>query len=496
MKRTLSILLAAFILAVGASAPAMAAVDAGAKGAQDEYFPLTITDGFNEDVVAEAYPAQQSTSIAFDAEDSTSTNFVWYSEAYVAAFKAASGSTKNITGALPDGGLLQTNNAALSSGAKFQLGAYDKNNTLRLSQKNPSGTLTLKEQQSYSKISVLGASGSGIGTIRVTLNYADGSTQSQEFVCEEWYNFRNYVISGLGRVSRVKKGTWPSEAEGEPQNAERNGPYLYEFKLDADETKKIQSIGFEQLTRTQDSSTASNLMAVSGVVPAEEKAEEGKAGRWDKSGGKWYYTDANGKLFTGWIEMPEGTWYYLDPKDKGAMATGYYEIKGKWYEFKKSGVYVKQIANTGWKQFSKGWSFKANGKWAYGWKQISGKWYHFDSKGYMEKGWLKSGGKWYYLQPSGAMTTGWKKLDWKSTSLWYYFHDNGVMATNWTKVDGQWYYLKHTGHVYGSMVKGWHQDGNKWYYLKKDGSMATGSCTIDGKTHNFASSGLWQGQAK
>ena len=51
---------------------------------------------------------------------------------------------------------------------------------------------------------------------------------------------------------------------------------------------------------------------------------------WQLVNNFWYHFDGNGLMQNGWIQTPDGRWYYLDLQS-GAMKTGWNLINGKWY---------------------------------------------------------------------------------------------------------------------------------------------------------------------
>lgn len=117
---------------------------------------------------------------------------------------------------------------------------------------------------------------------------------------------------------------------------------------------------------------------------------------WKKTGGKWWYQNADGSY-------PKNAWKKID---------------GKWYRFDASGYMVT------------------------GWKKISKKWYYLGNDGAMRTGWQKISKKWYYFESSGAMVTGWKKLSGK----WYYFESSGVMLAGMSKkIGGKTYRFNASG---------------------------------------------------
>ena len=61
--------------------------------------------------------------------------------------------------------------------------------------------------------------------------------------------------------------------------------------------------------------------------------------QWEQIGGVWYYFNAEGYLYTGWLTTAEGKTYYLQPSN-GAMVTGSQTIDGTGYNFEDSGALI------------------------------------------------------------------------------------------------------------------------------------------------------------
>ena len=148
-----------------------------------------------------------------------------------------------------------------------------------------------------------------------------------------------------------------------------------------------------------------------GVSQTREVAKLPAAGRWMKSGGKWWYENGGGGY-------PSNCWEYID---------------GAWYHFDRSG----------WMQT--------------GWLKVGGKWYYLSGSGAMKTGWIKLKGAWYYLTGSGAMATSWYKVG----GTWYWSNASGAMGAN------RWvgnYYLKSSGAMATNQWIGRYHvgSGGKW----------------------------------
>jgi hypothetical protein len=100
---------------------------------------------------------------------------------------------------LPNSGLI---NSAASSLVSFQLADASANNSLRLITTNASGTLTLATPQTAGVVYLLATSGGGNATISVTLNFSDGTTQTNTGITvPDWYGGAGFAIQGIGRVN-------------------------------------------------------------------------------------------------------------------------------------------------------------------------------------------------------------------------------------------------------------------------------------------------------
>jgi len=165
----------------------------------------------------------------------------------------------------------------------------------------------------------------------------------------------------------------------------------------------------------------------------------GAAGRWIKSGSRWWYKHTDSSYTTNDWEKINNKWYHFD--GKGWMQTGWLKVSGKWYYL------------------------NPNGDMATGWKKVKGKWYYLNSNGAMATGWKKVKGEWYYLNSNGDMATGWKKVG----NVWYYLEEDGVMlADDFLYYKDNFYYLKSNG----AMATKWNEIYGDWYYFDNSGIMA------------------------
>ncbi|MGG5576277.1 MBG domain-containing protein [Myroides sp. C15-4] len=214
-----------------------------------EYIPLSISSGFNQDVIAENSPAATFTTASVDATGS-GANFAFMSRAYPGA-----------TVGLPVNGLI-TSVATATPGLQFQLGAYDENNTLKINAQNETGTLVVESTHPTSKLFILATSGSSASTFTGTITFTDGTTQAiTSQSVPDWFQTGTpaVAIQGIGRVPR---------SGGNPDNNDGN-PKLFQVPIaiaEANQTKLVQHIA---ITKTSSTSGYLNIFAVSAeYVPA------------------------------------------------------------------------------------------------------------------------------------------------------------------------------------------------------------------------------------
>ena len=232
------------------------------------------------------------------------------------------------------------------------------------------------------------------------------------------------------------------------------------------------------------------------IVIAGEEVKDG----WILIDGAKYYYE-NGKAKTGW-HKEDGKWYYLDPDQEGAMATGKVKAGSAFYIMDESGV-----MQTGWIKDNGVWYFaKDSGALATGWLQSGSTWYYLNPETcVMETGWVKVNGTWYYLKESGAMAIGWVK----DGDTWYYMNTSGAMVTGWVKVNNTWYYMKSSGAMaanewcdgYWLNANGswtyqprgsWKQNSTGWWFGDTSGWYAKSTTQkINGVNYTFNAAGYW-----
>ena len=185
-------------------------------------------------------------------------------------------------------------------------------------------------------------------------------------------------------------------------------------------------------------SDSSDEVNTSDVLQADEQgelaAQEEIKNGWIESGGKkQYYVDdalASGELCV------DGKWYYFDPEEGCAAATG--------------------VTDLGYKTVC----YAADGHMLYGEQRVGDGWYHFDAV-------------------TGKMSTGLTDLGYKTVL----YGDDGRMLYGAQDVPGRGkcYFDGVTGALVGS---GWVSLGGSRCYVA-DGALASGELCVDGKWYYF-----------
>jgi|GEM_PF-1882574 len=212
------------------------------------YQPLSVSSGFNQDVIANGLGG---------ASSSTTSDVDNAGYAFVANDFQATGSSTPPAYGLPVGGLI-TSAVSATTGLSYQLASFSDSNSLKLSAAGESGTLTFSNQLSATKLYFLATSGSGDSDIIVEINFTDGTSQTAiSATIPDWYYSTDLPVaaSGFGRVNVNTNGL---------DNPSDN-PRLYQLTANID--LENQSKQIETITITKSSSSgALNIFAVSAKV--------------------------------------------------------------------------------------------------------------------------------------------------------------------------------------------------------------------------------------
>ena len=181
--------------------------------------PLDAT-GWNADVIAEAKPAADHSSMALDDQ-----GWVLYTTGV------------QESGAISDDSRI----VKTASGQEFTLNPYDQNNALFIGRYGEA-TLTLSNPENIEKLYFLAISANGGANVTATVTYEDGtSADSSLGTIEDWwspYERGNEAVYGLGRIIRAAKDGYSADQFGDLYFR------LFESSMDVDKSKKLESITF------------------------------------------------------------------------------------------------------------------------------------------------------------------------------------------------------------------------------------------------------------
>lgn len=159
--------------------------------------------------------------------------------------------------ALSPSGLIHS---VATAGLDFQLASFSTANSLRIAALNSAKTLTFVTPVSASQVYILGATGSGQGTMTVTVNFTDATSQTfSSQILPDWFAGTGFAIQGIGRVNALNSQPTGTTAPTDPRL------YQKAFTLNAaNYTKLISGI---TLTQTSVTVAVINIMAVSIATP-------------------------------------------------------------------------------------------------------------------------------------------------------------------------------------------------------------------------------------
>lgn len=234
---------------------------------------------------------------------------------------------------------------------------------------------------------------------------------------------------------------------------------------------------------------------------------------WVETENGRFYQDFHGEKVNGWLELPEGTYYFEEgvPRkgwfqdgefryqlgEDGRMTTGFWEEAGKTYYFGGNGHML-----VGWLWLAEDRYYFADGVMVTGWQTVDGQRMYFNEDGIQQFGFQTIGGLRCYLDDDGVLATGETVIEGET----YLFGQNGDMFTGWEELEGGRRYYRpegpravgfldmEDGRRYfdenGLMVTGWHTLGEDTYYFDENGIAATGPVQIEGQLHYFSPKGV------
>lgn len=236
---------------------------------EQTYEPVEIVSGFNMDIICEdnsstAAVGATTTQIPMkECQGIDGSGFVFY--------------TKNVqeSGAMcAEDGIFTTtargikykvytsktgilNNALVMKKGKliYDGGANDGTGT---APDTDEGTLVFKTPVKGKSIYVVGTSADGTSTLKVTINYKDGTTIDDQITVGDWGSGTGAVLSGLGRMASKNPG-WGGYTPGKYDSGAGNVFRLFESAVNTNPEKEISSV---TLKRTN-SGTCCAVFAVS-----------------------------------------------------------------------------------------------------------------------------------------------------------------------------------------------------------------------------------------
>ena len=195
--------------------------------------PIGVASGWNADIVAEQLPANNYTTVTVDGADRA-----FYAE----SLRSSGGLPKNrsITSAHEQ--------------ATFELAPYNGQNALSLRNNGQQGTIVFDVPVETSELFVLATSGNGNAEVRITLNYADGTTTDAGLYTIRDWSVRQEALQGeeavtaLGNIQRANN-TYSSD----------NHYCLFDFSIPTD-NRQLQSVTF-----TSNNDAYASIMALSAL---------------------------------------------------------------------------------------------------------------------------------------------------------------------------------------------------------------------------------------
>jgi sugar lactone lactonase YvrE len=181
--------------------------------------PIAVT-GYNRAVIVERAATGGNTAEYAQAFD-VANGYCFY-EAGLVVDNYSGGNSFNE--GLPQGGAFTS---ILDGLTTFQLGPYDGNNVLFMSEGSATGTLNLVAPQTYSSLSVLACSANGGAAGSLVIQFADRSSSPPiAYNAPDWYNNPGSALTHFGRLYFGNNSQFLAD------NPPGNDPNLYQTKID------------------------------------------------------------------------------------------------------------------------------------------------------------------------------------------------------------------------------------------------------------------------
>lgn len=188
--------------------------------------PVTISQGWNADVIAEQRSANKHTSESIDSD-----GWVFYTQAV------------DGNGGLPTNGKLTD-----KKGVVFQLSDYTKDNALILTHEHEAYPLIFdkpfKAEELYVLATATNVSAYSSMNISAKVYYEDGSTEQTALECEDWiaaFGGMGESVYGLGRMMRSSGGWYKPDDICKPRNVR-----LFTLVVPTDKSRNIEKVEFER----------------------------------------------------------------------------------------------------------------------------------------------------------------------------------------------------------------------------------------------------------
>lgn len=252
--------------------------------AQQTFTHITITSGFNQDVICEDGSNVTGTTTQSDNPDLQGID--------------GSGFAFFTTGVQENGAMCGADGIFKSShtGATFKVAPTQLNALVLKGTKTTnidgnyvvipgsvvSGELVFETPVKAKSIYVVGTSADGDSKIKITINYSDGSTADASITMYNWDSTTAdakaaAVVTGLGRIATKKN--WA----GDVGNIDAYGFQLYESAVNTDNTKTIKSITAEETTDNRSA-------AIFAVSTSNDNVQTGIEELQNTAAGVTYYT--------------------------------------------------------------------------------------------------------------------------------------------------------------------------------------------------------------